>query len=95
VDQSTLPKEFVLYQNYPNPFNPSTILRYNIPRASQVTLRVYNVLGQEVATLVNGEKLAGSYQVRLNAKGDMASGVYYYRLEAGSFVQTRKLVLVK
>jgi hypothetical protein len=95
VDESTLPKEFALYQNYPNPFNPSTIIRYDVPYTAQVTLRVYNVLGQEVATLVNGEKLAGAYQVRLNAKGNMASGIYYYRLESGSFVQTKKLVLVK
>ena len=92
------PQEFELFQNYPNPFNPSTRIQYSLEKAAEVTLKVYNLLGLEVATLVNGHQEAGSYAVPFNTnKGTLAlsSGVYFYRLEAGSFVSTRKLVLIK
>ena len=89
-----IPKTFALYQNYPNPFNPTTTIKYDLPRDANVTLRVYNVVGQEVATLVNERSSAGRYNILWSGAG-MASGVYVYRLQAGSYVETRKLVLLK
>ena len=85
---------FRLEQNYPNPFNPSTTIRYGLPLRSQVTLTVFNTLGQQVATLVQGEQEAGNHEVRFDAAG-LATGVYFYRLQAGSSVETKKLVIVK
>jgi hypothetical protein len=95
---SSAPAAFALSQNYPNPFNPSTVISYQLPVNSQVTLKVYDMLGREVATLVNGEMKAGSYSVPFNtSKGTLglSSGVYVYRLEAGSFISTKKLLLMK
>jgi hypothetical protein len=92
------PQEFALLQNYPNPFNPSTRIQYSLEKAGMVSLKVYNVLGVEVATLVNGRQEAGSYTVPFGInKGTfgLSSGVYFYRLQAGSFVSTKKLVLMK
>jgi 2',3'-cyclic-nucleotide 2'-phosphodiesterase (5'-nucleotidase family) len=86
--------EFRLMQNYPNPFNPTTEIRYRMSEFGFVSLKVYDVLGREVATLVDEEKPAGSYTVRFNATG-LASGVYYCRLRAGSFVETRKMAMMK
>jgi hypothetical protein len=94
ADGNLLPKEFYLAQNYPNPFNPSTTISYQLPAQSHVTLKVYNVLGQEVATLVNEVKEPGSYEVMFDAKG-LASGVYLYRLTAGSLTQTKRMVLLR
>ncbi|KAA0237501.1 MAG: T9SS C-terminal target domain-containing protein [Chlorobiota bacterium] len=108
----TLPEEFSLEQNYPNPFNPSTIIKFTIPvtlsgvEGSFVTLKVYDVLGNEVATLVNEEKPAGSYEVEFNSHSDegqnlpagrqgLSSGIYFYTLQAGNFTQTKKLILMK
>ena len=85
---------FVLSQNYPNPFNPTTTIGYDIPERSLVTLVIYDVLGRRVETLVNGEKQPGHYEVTLDASR-LASGVYLYRLQAGSFSETRKLAFVK
>ncbi|MDW8438824.1 MAG: T9SS type A sorting domain-containing protein, partial [Chloroherpetonaceae bacterium] len=87
-------RAYELAQNYPNPFNPMTTIRYQIPEAGFVSLKVYDVLGKEVATLVNGVKEAGSHWVTFNAKG-LASGVYFYRLQAGAFAETRKMMLVR
>ena len=87
-------QNYKLYQNYPNPFNPTTVIKYSVPMASRVTLKVYNILGSEVATLVNGEKAVGNYSVTFNGS-NLASGIYFYQLKAGSFVQTKKLVLMK
>jgi len=102
VKGSATPRQFALYQSYPNPFNPSTMIRYDVARLSQVTLKVYNMLGQEVVTLVNEEKSPGNYQVVLNAGANMASGVYFYRLEATAitdpsktFTSVKKMLLVK
>lgn len=93
---STTPSRFELKQNYPNPFNPSTTIRYNISKAEHVTLKVYNVLGQEVETLVDKEQQAGSHKVQFTiGSRQLASGVYLYRLQAGSFIQTKKMLLLK
>lgn len=89
-----IPDEYYLSQNYPNPFNPSTSINYSIPKDGFVSLKVYNVLGSEVATLVNNYKAAGNYEVSLNAD-NLTSGIYYYRIESGSFVQTRKMIVLK
>jgi photosystem II stability/assembly factor-like uncharacterized protein len=88
------PTDYRVFQNYPNPFNPSTTIRYDLPHASRVSLKVYNTLGQEVATLVNDTKAAGVYTVQFDA-GRLASGVYFYRLQAGNFVETKKLVVLR
>jgi len=89
-----VPVSYTLSQNYPNPFNPTTILAYSIPQSGKVTIDLYNVLGQKVATLVDGVKQAGAYQVEFNAK-DLTSGVYFYHIQAGTFSQTRKMVLMR
>jgi len=100
--QSSLPASFNLMQNFPNPFNPNTAINYSLkgplsgqlPAVSQVKLAVYNVLGQEIQTLVNRRQEAGNHSVVFYA-GNLASGIYYYKLTAGSFVQVRKMILVK
>ena len=89
-----LPKEFALYQNYPNPFNPSTNIQYAISSKQFVTMKVYDILGNEVAILVNEEKPAGTYEVTWNT-ADLPSGVYFYQLKAGIFAATKKLLLLK
>ena len=93
-DGSNIPEIYSLEQNYPNPFNPSTSIQFRIPENSFVSLKIYNVLGKEVVTLMNEEKNAGSYEVNFNASS-LSSGVYFYKLEAGNFTQTRKMVLMK
>ena len=89
-----LPHEFLLQQNYPNPFNSSSDIRYQISEFRYVRLAVYDILGREVAMLVNERKAPGSYDVRFDASG-LASGVYLYRLMAGEFIQTRKMIMLK
>jgi hypothetical protein len=89
-----LPAEFALYQNYPNPFNPSTTIRYALKEESEVTLIVYNAYGQEVATLVDGVEHAGVHQVVFDG-GQLASGIYFYKLRAGSDIAVKKLTLLK
>ena len=93
-DEAGVPLEFSLSQNYPNPFNPTTAIKYSIPTASRVVLKIYNMLGQELTTLVNEDQAKGNYVATFNA-GAMASGVYFYKIEAGSFTQTRKMMLLK
>ena len=83
-----------LSQNYPNPFNPTTMIQYNVPQRSTVNLIVYNIIGEAVRVLAEGEKEAGSYSINFKAEG-LPSGVYLYRLQAGSFVQTKKMILLK
>jgi len=95
----TIPAEFSLSQNYPNPFNPKTTIRFTISDLRFTTLKIYDVLGSEIATLVNEEKPAGSYVVEFNSRGlihqTLTSGVYFYQLKAGSFIQTKKMILIK
>ncbi len=88
------PKESHLSQNYPNPFNPTTTIQYDLPVAGFVTLKVFDVLGREVAVLVQENQKAGRYNVTFNAEG-LPSGVYLYRLQAGEFVETKKLILLR
>jgi hypothetical protein len=91
---NNLPNSFSLSQNYPNPFNPTTMIQYSIPKSGSVTLKVFNMLGQEVATLVNQQQQAGNYSINFNASR-LASGVYMYRIQSGSFTSTKKMMLVK
>ena len=93
-----VPFEFSLKQNYPNPFNPSTKIKYSIPQASSVAIKVFDIIGNEIETLVKEEKPAGEYEVEFSAIGGgsgLPSGVYFYQLKAGSFIQTKKMVLLK
>ena len=92
--ESPLPQEYSLEQNYPNPFNPSTIIEFSVPKQSKVTLKVFNVLGQEVATLVNSTLGAGKYSVDFHAS-NLAAGAYIYRLTADNYVRTSKMLLIK
>ncbi|NCS82621.1 MAG: T9SS type A sorting domain-containing protein, partial [Ignavibacteria bacterium] len=108
--ESEVPKEFALMQNYPNPFNPSTVISWQLAVGCKVTLKIYDVLGNEVAVLVNEEKQPGSYKVVFNlqqttsnkqmgsgvsAKSGFASGIYFYQLRAGDFIQTKKMIFLK
>jgi hypothetical protein len=86
--------DFFLQQNYPNPFNPSTKISWQVPVGSWQTLKVYDVLGNEVVTLVDEYKSAGSYEVLWNAS-EMPSGIYFYRLQSGEFIETKKMILIK
>ena len=94
VSDHEIINDFSLEQNYPNPFNPATTIKYQIAESGLVTLKVYNLLGQEVATLVNEEKTVGFYRIRFDGS-NLASGVYFYRLQAGKFSDVRKLLLLK
>jgi endonuclease/exonuclease/phosphatase family metal-dependent hydrolase len=94
AEEGVIPEKFELKQNYPNPFNPTTEISYSIPEATQVSLSVFNELGQKVATLAQGYKNAGNYKVQFDAK-DFSSGIYFYRLSAGSFTATKKMLLLK
>ena len=101
-DENLLPKEITLFQNYPNPFNPVTQIEYSLPVRSEVSLIIYNIGGQEVARLIDGEQTAGVHSVRWDA-ASLSSGIYFYRLQArptsggqaGDFVRTKKMILLK
>jgi hypothetical protein len=90
----SVPEKFELMQNYPNPFNPSTYIEYKLPERTHVSLKVFDVLGREVATLVDAVQEAGSYRVRFESK-ELSSGVYFYVLRAGKFVDVKKMMLLK
>jgi hypothetical protein len=94
VDIANLPVKFQLQQNYPNPFNPSTKITFSLPHSADASLKVFDMLGREVATLVNGYTAAGSHEVQFNAS-NVSSGVYFYKLTSGSFTQIKKMMLVK
>jgi len=93
-EETTLPTEFSLEQNYPNPFNPSTKIQYSVPQFSNVLIKVFDILGSEIETLVNEEKSVGSYEVEFDAS-KLVSGIYFYQLRAGSFVETKKMILLR
>jgi N-acetylneuraminic acid mutarotase len=92
--KNLLPKDFKLYQNYPNPFNPLTLINYSVPKSGLVSIKVFDVLGREVTTLINENKPVGNYSVQFNA-AKLTSGVYFYRMQAGDFAQTKKLIMMK
>jgi hypothetical protein len=95
-DPSVIPHEYALLQNYPNPFNPTTTIQYDLPFAGNVSLRVFDYLGREIAVLAEGHADAGSYKATWNVpQGGIASGVYFYRLRAGSYTQVRRMLFVK
>ena len=89
-----VPSSYNLAQNYPNPFNPSTKISFSIPKAGNVKLAVFDILGKQVTELVNGFKQAGTYDINFNAS-NIASGVYFYKIESGSFTEVKKMLLVK
>ena len=93
-EQNIIPDEFLLLQNFPNPFNPHTLINYQLPVGGNVSLKVYDILGNEIKTLVAGYKPAGKYTVEFNAAG-LPSGVYFYRLRVGNYTDTRKMILMK
>jgi hypothetical protein len=90
----TIPTYFSLSQNYPNPFNPATTINYQIANASNVTLKVFDLLGREVTTLVNENKSPGYYEVKFDGSA-LTSGIYFYRIQCGSFSEAKKFVLMK
>jgi hypothetical protein len=92
--QNNIPGQFELAQNYPNPFNPTTQISYSIPKESYVSLKVYNLMGQEVATLISGNQTAGKYTVPFDASR-LSSGVYMYRLQAGTSVEVKRMIFMK
>ena len=94
IEVEIVPKKFTLYQNYPNPFNPSTKIRYQLPKETKVTIKIYDILGVEVISLVDEKKESGYYEVELNGI-DLSSGTYFYRIIAGDFVEVKKMVLMK
>ncbi|MEX0597010.1 MAG: T9SS type A sorting domain-containing protein [Candidatus Paceibacterota bacterium] len=94
IEKETLPQDYSLLQNYPNPFNPTTQIRYGVPKAAEVELTVFNMLGQEVSTLVNGKLSAGWHTTTFDGSG-LSSGFYIYRIKAGEFVSTKKLMVIK
>ena len=93
-DKENMVSNYKLFQNYPNPFNPSTVISFQLPVTSNVTLKVYDILGREVVILVNEEKLAGSYEVQFEGTG-LTSGIYFYQLKTGNYSETKKMILLK
>lgn len=96
VEQNSLnvPEEFQLQQNYPNPFNPTTTIEFALPKQSNVTLKLFDILGREVATLVDAELESGVHKINFDGQ-DLASGIYFYRIHADGFLKTKKLMLLK
>ena len=94
IDDNKIVKEFMLFQNYPNPFNPATKIKYSIPHRSLVTLKVLDILGKEIITLINEDKSAGTYELTWNA-ANLPSGVYFYKIKAGNYVSVKKMILIK
>lgn len=94
IENDLLPTEFRLEQNYPNPFNPSTTIQFALPKTSNITIKIYDILGREVATLIDEEYQPGQYKIIFEA-GQLASGLYVYRIQAGDFRETKKLMLLR
>ena len=94
VDENDFPNEYCLYQNYPNPFNPQTVIKYNIPKRCIVEIKIFDILGRELKTLVNEELSAGNYETKFDGS-NLSSGIYFYRIIAGEYVKTNKMILLK
>jgi hypothetical protein len=94
VEVALVPTDYALYQNYPNPFNPTTKIRYQLPNESKVVIKIYNLLGSEVMELVNEQTEAGIYEVEFNAE-TLSSGTYIYKISADSYIETKKMILLK
>jgi len=94
VDENVIVTVYKLHQNFPNPFNPTTTVKYQIPELNFVTIKIYDVLGNEVASLINGEKPAGEYKVEFFAE-NLPSGIYFYTVQAGKFTDSKKMILLK
>jgi len=93
-DAQLMPENFILYQNYPNPFNPSTVIKYKLGKSSHITLKIYNLAGQEIATLVNEFHQAGEHEITWQPEG-LPSGLYFYKIQAGDYSEAKKLILQK
>ncbi|MBL8007191.1 MAG: T9SS type A sorting domain-containing protein, partial [Ignavibacteria bacterium] len=91
---NSVPAEYSLSQNYPNPFNPSTMINFSVPQTGKITIKIYNLLGTEIKTLVSGIKQKGSYEVEFNAS-DLSSGIYYCRMQSDNFSDTKQMMLLK
>ena len=89
-----IPQSFQLFQNYPNPFNPTTTIKYQIPEHNFVSIKVFDILGKEIETLVNEEKSKGTYEISWNADY-LPSGIYFYQLKSGKYIETKKMLLLK
>lgn len=94
ITLNNIPKQYVLLQNYPNPFNPTTKIKYQLPESGKVTLKIYDVVGREIVTILNEQKEAGYYEVEWNAN-ETSSGIYYYKIQAGAFTEIKKMLLIK
>ncbi|MEX2117309.1 MAG: T9SS type A sorting domain-containing protein [Bacteroidota bacterium] len=94
VSNGQVPLHYALYQNYPNPFNPSTTIRYDLPAATLVTIRIFDIHGQQISTVVDEEKPAGAHQVSVTLP-NLSSGVYFYRILTSDYVKTRKFILLR
>ena len=93
-NKEALPGKYELMQNYPNPFNPSTKIKFSISKAGMVTLKVFNILGKEIITLINEEKGVGIYETEFNAR-ELSSGIYFYKIISGDFISSKKMILLK
>ncbi len=94
IDEIINPNEFNLYQNYPNPFNPNTNIKYSIPTKENVSLKIYDILGNEISILVDEQKIAGTYEVDFDAS-NLPTGIYFYVLKAGNYIQSNKMLFLK
>jgi hypothetical protein len=94
LKNQNIPRGFILNQNYPNPFNPSTTIQFSVPNSEIVQLKVFDILGRVVKTLVNGYRNAGKYNIEFNAS-ELTSGIYFYQLKTSSFISTKKMILLK
>jgi Secretion system C-terminal sorting domain len=92
--EKIIPDKFIVHQNYPNPFNPTSTIKYSIPKQSKVILKVFDIVGKELATLINKEQAGGNYEINFDAT-ELTSGIYFYRIQAGNIVATKKMILLK
>ncbi|MGQ9799833.1 MAG: T9SS type A sorting domain-containing protein, partial [Ignavibacterium sp.] len=94
-NNDNIPMNFVLYQNYPNPFNPSTMIKWSMPRAEKVTIKLFDMLGREIETIVDSYYEAGNHSTLYIANSELSSGVYFYQLKTETYVETKKMIVLK